>query len=102
MQPISPFTGAGMPGGVTPPGFTSAPTEGSGGSFSSLVKGFLESTDQRQQVAQQSIQDAVRGEDVQLHDVVLQLAEADLALKLMMEVRNRLISAYQEISRMQI
>jgi flagellar hook-basal body complex protein FliE len=102
MQPISPFTVGGMPGGALPQQGLSAPPGGANGSFSSLVKGFLESTDQSQQAAQQSIQDAVRGEDVQLHDVVLQLAEADLALKLMMEVRNRLISAYQEISRMQI
>ncbi len=102
MTPISQFSTAGLPGGVTPHGLTSAPAEGTGGSFSSLVKGFLESTEQRQQVAQESIQQAVRGDDVQLHDVVLQLAEADLALKLMVEVRNRLISAYQEISRMQI
>jgi flagellar hook-basal body complex protein FliE len=102
MTPISPFTTAGLPGGVMPHGLTSAPAAGSSSSFASLVKGFLESAEQRQQVAQESIEQAVRGEDVQLHDVVLQLAEADLALKLMVEVRNRLISAYQEISRMQI
>lgn len=102
MQGISQFTGAGLPGGMLPQQGILAPTGEAKGSFSALVKGFLESTEQSQLAAQQSIQDAVHGQDVQLHDVVLQLAEADLALKLMMEVRNRLISAYQEISRMQI
>jgi flagellar hook-basal body complex protein FliE len=102
MQGIHQFTAPGMPGGLMPHGGLSAPQSASPTSFSSLVTDFLEATDQKQQAAQQSIKDAVHGEEVQLHDVVLQLAEADLALKLMMEVRNRLISAYQEISRMQI
>jgi len=44
----------------------------------------------------------VTGEAESIHDVVLTTSRADLAFRLMMEIRNRLIASYQEVMRMQI
>jgi flagellar hook-basal body complex protein FliE len=44
----------------------------------------------------------VAGEEVDLHDVMISSEEASLAFDLMMEIRNKLLEAYQEIQRMNI
>jgi flagellar hook-basal body complex protein FliE len=42
------------------------------------------------------------GQDVDLHEVMLSVEQASLATQLAMQVRNKLIEAYQEVSRMQV
>lgn len=42
------------------------------------------------------------GEPVELHDVMIAMEQADLSLRLALQVRNKLIEAYQEIQRMQV
>ena len=42
------------------------------------------------------------GHDVDVHDAVLAAEEADLAFQFTLQVRNKLIEAYQEVMRMQI
>jgi flagellar hook-basal body complex protein FliE len=44
----------------------------------------------------------VRGEPIELHEVMVRQAEAKLAFTLLLETRNRLIEAYQEIMRMPV
>lgn len=41
-----------------------------------------------------------RGEEVELHDVLMRIEEADLAFRTMMEVRNKLVDAYREVMRL--
>lgn len=45
---------------------------------------------------------AATGEDVDLHEVMLAMESAGLGFQLAMQVRNKLIDAYQEITRMQV
>lgn len=66
--------------------------------FADMVKGFV----QQQQVAELGVEQLVTGETDSIHDVVLATSKADLAFRLMMEIRNRLIASYQEVMRMQI
>ena len=42
------------------------------------------------------------GEPVELHDVMIALERAGVALQLAIEVRNKLLEAYQEISRIPV
>lgn len=70
--------------------------------FADLVKSLVEQTDRQQIAAEQSVTDLVTGEADSVHDVVLTASRADLAFRLMMEIRNRLITSYQEVMRMQI
>jgi len=44
----------------------------------------------------------VSGEDVDLHEVMISSEEASVAFDLMMEIRNKLLDAYQEIMRMHV
>lgn len=70
--------------------------------FADLVKGLVQQTDQQQKIAQDSVQQLITGETDSVHDVVLTTSRADLAFRLMMEIRNRLIASYQEVMRMQV
>ncbi|AKJ96670.1 flagellar hook-basal body complex protein FliE [Pseudomonas fluorescens] len=42
------------------------------------------------------------GENIAPHDLVMAMEQAKLSLQLAVEVRNRLVDAYQELSRLQI
>ena len=44
----------------------------------------------------------VRGDRVEVHDVMVAAEEAQLAFELLLEVRNKLLEGYQEIMRMQV
>jgi len=42
------------------------------------------------------------GQPVEIHDVMISMEKASTAMALTMQVRNKLLEAYQEISRMQV
>lgn len=73
-----------------------------GDDFGSLVKSAVESIDNTQKSAEQEISKAVTGESPDLHKTIIQLQTADLKFQLGLQVRNKLIGAYEEIMRMQV
>ncbi len=74
----------------------------SGDSFGSMVKNSLETLDGSQKAAEQEIAKAVTGESPDLHKTIIALQTADLKFQLGLQVRNKLIGAYEEIMRMQV
>ena len=48
------------------------------------------------------VQELVTGQTDSIHDVVLSASQADLAFRLVMEVRDQLIASYQDVMRMQV
>jgi len=42
------------------------------------------------------------GESEDLHSTLIAVQQADLSFQMMMQVRNKLVQAYQEITRMQV
>jgi flagellar hook-basal body complex protein FliE len=70
--------------------------------FADLVKGLVQDASQQQSQMSDSVRQLVAGETDNIHEVVLTASRADLAFRLVMEVRNRMISSYEEIMRMQI
>lgn len=91
------------PQGLTPANkISTGETENSGGNFGSLVKDAVESIDSTQKSADQEIAKAVTGESPDLHRTIIALQTADLKFQLGLQVRNKLIGAYEEIMRMQV
>ena len=56
----------------------------------------------QQQTADQAVLDVASGRTDNLHQVVLEVAKADIAFRLMLEIRNRLSDAYQEVMKMTV
>lgn len=97
----APITPAGLPSLLpTPP--AGAATQTTGGMFERLFDQALQGAAQSHENAQSAIRDLATGKTDQLHGVLLQVAQADLSFRLIMEIRNRLTDAYQEIMKMQV
>lgn len=71
--------------------------------FGQLLKSAVDQVNSVQQTADQLSQEFVRGnQNVELHDVMISLQKANVSFQSMIQVRNRLVSAYQEIMNMQV
>lgn len=74
-----------------------------GADFSLALKSAIDQVSQAQQQAQQMTQDFAGGQsNVSLQDVMVNLQKANLSFQQMVQVRNRLVSAYQDIMNMQV
>ncbi len=56
----------------------------------------------QQNVASQSVAALQGGQAMPLHQAVISMEEANVSFQLMVQVRNHLMDAYQEIMKMQI
>lgn len=81
---------------------TSRQPRGNQVAFASLLEEKLAEVNNLQKQADALVQGFVAGQVTDLHEVVLATERAQLALELTVQVRNKLIEAYQEIFRMQI
>ncbi len=84
------------------PELLSQPTSAGGGAFGGLVERLLEGASTQQLNANQAVRDLALGQADSLHNVMLEVAKADLAFRLVLEIRNRLTDAYQQIMQMQV
>lgn len=75
--------------------------EAKASSFSGMMEELLTHVDEAQKEADASIERLATEDSVSLQDVVLRMEEAELTFRLMKEIRDKLIAAYQEIMRMQ-
>jgi flagellar hook-basal body complex protein FliE len=71
-------------------------------SFGSVVKDAVQSLDKSQKGAEHEMTRAVTGESTDLHRTIIALQTADLGFQFALQVRNKVIGAYEEIMRMQV
>src|ERR1700761_5079711 len=82
-----------------------SPLTGSGQSgpgFGSVLADAIGRVDEFQQNAATSIGKFLSGEDEEVHKVAMATQEASLSFDLFLQVRNKVVSAYQEVMRMQM
>lgn len=70
--------------------------------FKALLLDALHKVNQQQIVAEQLNEQLALGQVENMHDVMISSEKAGLSLQLVIQVRNRVVEAYQEIMRMQI
>ncbi|MDD3840430.1 MAG: flagellar hook-basal body complex protein FliE [Clostridia bacterium] len=71
-------------------------------SFSETLKNAIYKVDSLQKQADKSNDMLVAKQPENLHNVVIDAEKADIALQLTLQIRNKMVEAYQEIMRMQI
>lgn len=71
-------------------------------SFGTFLKDAIQEVNNKQSESDMMTEKLVRGGDVELHDVMITSQKASIALNATMEVRNKVIEAYQEIIRMPV
>jgi flagellar hook-basal body complex protein FliE len=73
-----------------------------GASFADTLKGAIDNVNQLQKASDKSAQDMATGRTDNVADVMIAAEKADIALRVMVQVRNKIIDAYQEIMKMQV
>lgn len=70
--------------------------------FIGVVSAELASVNASLQSAEAHLTDLAAGKDVAVHDVMIAMEEARTNMMLLVEIRNRVVEAYQELTRMQL
>ena len=76
--------------------------DGVGPSFGEVLKDAITTVNEVQKQSNQEIEKLMTGESQDLHATLIAVQKADLSFQMMMQVRNKIVQAYQEIMRMQV
>lgn len=71
-------------------------------SFGDLIKEAINKVDEAQKESDHLLQDFMGKKSNDLHEVVIAWEKADISLKLLMQVRSKVLEAYQEVMRMSV
>lgn len=70
--------------------------------FSKVISDALGKVNDSQVNADSNVESLIKGEDVNMHEVMLSMQEAQLSMQLLIEVRNKVVEAYQEANKVQL
>lgn len=76
-----------------------APNSVNGKEFTKLLKDSLDELNMHQKVSEKALSDMATGQIKDLHQAAIAIGKAESSMKVMLEVRNKAISAYKEILR---
>ena len=71
-------------------------------SFGQVLKQSLGEVNQLQNEADQAIDALATGQNTDIHNTMIAMEKADVAFRLLMQIRNKVITAYETIMRMQV
>src|SRR5215471_260292 len=74
----------------------------SAGGFGSILADAMQKVGALNNDATKSVESFLSGEGDDLHKTIMTTQRADLAMELFLQVRNKVVSAYQEVMRMQV
>ena len=69
--------------------------------FAERIKCAVLDVNEKQQIADDSIEKVIKGE-MEIHEGMMDIGKAETSLKILAQVRNKVMAAYNEIMRMQI
>jgi len=79
-----------------------APREQNQVSFHDMMLGSIEEVNNLQLNADRSIEVLMTGGDIGTAEVLTAIQKADIAFKMMMQIRNKLVAAFQEIQNIRV
>ena len=91
--------------GIGPSKGLNAPGENKGTdgpSFADTLAQSLDKVNTLQKEADVAIQDFATGDTRNIHETMIAVSKADVAFRLTMQVRNKMVEAYQEVMRLQV
>jgi flagellar hook-basal body complex protein FliE len=79
-----------------------ARTSAKAGDFASFLNGAINTVEHSRTQAAGAIDRLIAGEGADMHTTALAVQRAELQLEMFVQVRNKVVQAYQEIMRMQV
>lgn len=73
-----------------------------GNVFAKILEDSIMKLDNYQKASENSMVSFIKGDENEIHNVMIAMQEAKLSMQTAIEIRDKLIDAYQEISRIQI
>ncbi|HEX2983238.1 MAG TPA: flagellar hook-basal body complex protein FliE [Ignavibacteriales bacterium] len=73
-----------------------------GAGFQNVFTSFIKDVSDAQNESKQLTEDFALGKDVELHEVMIAGEKASTSLDLLMEIRNKTIDMYKELTKMQV
>ena len=73
-----------------------------GDGFSNVLEDLVKKADEMQKESAEKVQGFSDGNGDDIHDVMIAMSKADLSFRMMLEVRNKLVEAYQEVMRLPV
>lgn len=70
--------------------------------FGEMLNNAIDSVDGQMKDADKKVSDVVEGKSENIHDAMISMQKAQLSFQLMLEIRNKAVDTYKELSRMQI
>ncbi|RDY28923.1 flagellar hook-basal body complex protein FliE [Romboutsia weinsteinii] len=70
--------------------------------FSEIISGVINNVNNSQVNANNMVNSFIKGEDVSMHNVMLAVEESQISMQLLIEMRNKLVEAYQEVNKVQL
>ena len=83
-------------------GLSSSQPAQKSGEFSTILNKTLSELNESQVAADKAVAELATGEITDLHQAAIAIGKAETSMKLMLEIRNKAISAYKEVSRTQL
>lgn len=77
-------------------------TEAGGESFGRLLQSSLDRVSQLQSAADQSLEELTTGRQTDIHSTMIAMEKAGVAFDLALQIRNKLLNAYETLMRQQI
>ncbi len=87
---------------ISGPSVTGETSSTDGKSFADTLKDAVGNVNQLQKTSDKKMQDLATGRTDNVADVMITAEKADIALRVMVQVRNKIIDAYNEIMKMQV
>lgn len=80
---------------------TPRPRPAEGSKFLETLQHTMDQVEGLEGAAQTQVTELLQGNGADLHSAMIAVEKADLSFQLMMQVRNKIVAAYQEVSRLQ-
>jgi flagellar hook-basal body complex protein FliE len=97
LPPVTPVTALDPPESLT-----KAAPAGSGALFQSVLNAAIQSVQNAQGTAATTVGSFLEGKGGELHSAILATERAELEFQLFLQYRNKLVSAYQEVMKVQL
>jgi flagellar hook-basal body complex protein FliE len=81
---------------------TAKATEKSKTSFVEILKESINKVGELEKVADKEVEMLAKMENKDVHNTMIAIEKADLTFQMMMQIRNKIITAYEEIMRIQV
>jgi flagellar hook-basal body complex protein FliE len=87
--------------GTLPTSPTAPSSPGTQGGFGDTLKNAISRVDELSDNSNHQVAELVQGNRQDVHNVMIAVEKADIAFQLMMQVRNKIVNAYEEVSKLQ-